>query len=1171
MPQQFGLDMDLMPAGLVIGLFSVPPGGELYIYRRLEEWIKIYREELIDEHVRWHRERGFAAPERKDEYPDENPEKRRKDFIEKQFESYYEVLGFGLLGKFDLAIVLMVQDYGIVDVLAGCEWCDSFQFLYGPLVGRENRSPRDIFRRLKSNRQSCPLFGICRMELHSFLSIDHGSELLFHVADFAMSQAAAAVGPPEVNTERRPWRVENHPRTRGQVTPFLCNGWNEFGLLLQAPDYSDIMQIVMDIREASLSEMNHLRAQNLKYKSNGIEPHILSLTQHPWNGDIDPHVFNTSFTTLGFNIDLLKDIHSVYEKNKKSEDEILKRLSNPMQYCTRDIPEMSKVKGKIQTHVAISCKPGHFSKAIGETPPPYHRLPPVSLEQRDADRVSNDGRYSRRYVCAGMGDYSIPHSCHFFQPSLVHDQENNALVVYGDCHYSYQDVQPNERCSKYLDTGPTRCSYVNESNIGFYITNTASFIYAHFLRLYHFARHDHVQDPHSSNANGATQSLDLHKGVDVYKVCTEIATEIEFLRRSINESDNTRHTHPYIQKMITSSQNGFDEKDIQELADCLHDSGVPRGLVAEVQNLYSIYNSCVRTPQLFGHFIDLYPYLYGLRCSLIAGTDAKKAPKYEYERFIHQIQVAVQFYDRVFLAYFQGSYLLNEITDFNFEYKGGAQQLISALAGMQRVLLQLIESPAENGGFCFIGGAPELQHRNIFGSIIEASLPLLYQPELLIQLGHEIGHRLLYTCQYEKVREEIQSTAFGCTAEELFEDMLKVPKEIAHWAGGSIQNWSGIAPEAMLANLGRTPGSGGRFARCFLEKVQETTRLSEWIEGILSDVFSDLFMLWVLFLGDHDLYQEDFWWKFAARRSPVEHWNQRNNLSAEKIEMDTKAMVLRALLVDLYREGRQQEPTTKEVERSFTRVGRIADWPRAKRELKIPDDPLWEIRWNRAKADRTFDFLKDYCFPPRQQTPSPYRALWDLMEKNGSQIHIWLSKALLELSVYINKIFAAGADPSNVDIPAYLNECLGKRRAGKRIGNLRKKLADGEVIPFEFSPLEALPHASALRHLADLFYAYYVNLYSSAPRDELNSKTSQEMFESDKTLLLKRAPEEFTPEYNENSGHLMYDPLRGFFSLDVDFRERLFKRRAAFHLSLHDIAEKTKYWIVSEIFSRKAE
>jgi len=1156
---QYGLNVDILPAGILVGLFSVPIGGELKLYNRLEEWAGKYRKEIIEQHVQWKKKRT--------EYAEKEEDALRQE-TDQEFLGYYEIAGFGMLGKFDLAIVMLVQDYGIVNNLAKCEWCDSFQFLYGPLIGRPGERPVDLFLSIKNNLQSQPLVGLCQLETQEFLSIDHGSKLLFHLADFIIKQSQRAMGSPEINgpLHIRPWTIKNHPKSEARVIPFLCHGWSEIAFLVQSRDYTEILQVVMDIREARFSEINDPRdpEHQLKEIANGTERKLISKLGFHWNNNIDSHVFNTSFTTLGYDMGILKKIYAIHDRlvTEAGDDEarykesVQDRITKPKLYMEKEfLDEKNTIRGKIQANVAISCKPGHFSEAIASnTPPNAHDLAKVSKETKEKGNliVKDKDKFCRLYLAAGMSDHILPHSCHFFQP-IIKQRRGGSTYVVGDCHYPYQNVSPDERCKWFKEEGPTHCKYVNEHHTGFYIADTAAFLYSHCLRILHYARHSEI-----SRLNPPLGQIDLTKGPDIYRSCTQIAAEMEFLRRPIHPNGGG-YNHPYTQKIITHRDNGFSEEDLDNLEKGLRRKGIHRGLTTEIRNIYSIFNSCVRTPQLFGRFIELYPYLYGMKRYIEKDLEANYIDR---EYFLAKLEEAVQYFNHAFLSYFQGSYLLNEITDFNFEYKGAALQLISILTGIQRILLGVMGHRIEEGGICLFGGAPDLMHYDRYGSIIEVSLPQLHQPELLIQMGHEIGHRLLRGEEFNKVQEK-RVKQVGNTPGQLFFGLLDDSEKVFEIletteakasprlrnAFRSIQTKSpqGLieARTAIFKELLAHYNSKGQNAFNSLiyrhaENCRHENKLAKEIQDILDDVMSDLFMLWTLFLGDFELFQEDFWWKFATKNSSESdrRRSQKDDVLIDEIARD----IIRNVLVGLYRRKSRtssEYPTENDVRNALGEIHKISTTGRFVRS-------------------RLSEYLPLYCSPANSTPQGPYSFIMKVFYTNSRTIHDWLNAAVRQLAPIMCGIFSS----RSLDIQG-LNRTLQARRLQRRA--TRGKLANGEVVPFDITAGESARY-EAIAHLGDLFYSYYANLYYGAPTENPYGDKTYDMFEKDKPLLLRRDPNTADPLYSPDSGRLMLDPRRGLFVTGQEFRGMVFRRRAAFWLSLYDTAEKTKLWILDDIF-----
>lgn len=1129
---QLGVDVDFRPYGILVGLFSVGLGKMTELADQLRNRIEEYKNSLIQNNAKWLRVR-----------PDEVANTSVYDgLLEPEF--------FVTFGSYDLGLVVLVDDFSIVNVLATSGACDAMQFLCGPMLSRSKITPEKMRDKLLTTREK-PLIGICQLRLNPFLSIDHGTEPLFHLADFINQQASQVVSAPEVSRDggvHAPARLNAHSRAEQNHGLFLCHSWNQLGAIVRSCSYTEILQFVMDVREARLSDVNHGRQTPLRSKGDrSSEVEWIRRSGHYWKQGrpINTHVFNTTFTTLGFPLDIFRQIAGSLDEVKATipdraaqKEWLARKIASP-----EPVASLSRVKGKVKAAVSFVVKPGHFSAATDELDRSlFHLLPAQSREART--RINQDNSKHRRvYVTGGMADYVTGRFCHHAQGTASEDE------VILRCHYPYQEAR-QERCPNLLDDGNSgvRCLEQNRRRSAKTAVEsdqlTSEFIYSHCVRIL-----AHAYD---------SASNDLDDGPDVYRIRTSISADVELLKRSITD-------HIYSQRAVQHKTTGFEEDELKPVWTGLRKRGIPRGTVNELQNIFYTYNSCLRTPQLFGHFLELYPYLYGLLSFLRYNSDPARSGNQALPDFLNTVRRAVTYYDRAFLAQFQGSYFFNEITDFNFSYKGGAQQLLSMLNGVQRILLRNTVGNHERGSFCLIGGACEPRMYSATGLIVEAGLPLLHQPEFLIQLAHEIGHYLVQSSydfqKHEAARRKLQVRP---TVAELPE-LIQTPKI-------NKQLLTQLNPE----NLVDAAMALDEEFRHIEEKLRET----------LADAFADIFMVWQLMLNDRQMYLRDFWHKFCACEEGNAQWDK--TAPDDELVVHVFWAVIRNVLVVHFARSPHRRMGASDAKSCLKELGAVAADLKARSNSRVADvlvsfcEPTFSGRVPsrvRAALENTLqaavktrygavvEFFSEHLnrIPSTEQKAEKRSGgLW-LCEHSAAQE--WMIDATTTLLGKIAPVLGLPEDDHS------LEGRFDDLRSSAAVW--RTQLAEGKII----SSADLDNSTSGRRHsrrVSQLFYAYYANLYG------LEGNTPGALIEQGMNWILGRDAD-FKPLLGEDDsaatarqpggsnlsprpgpGHLLFDPHRGLFSFGAEFRGRLFGMRTAFIYSLYDVSERSKMLLIRQ-------
>ena len=230
----------------------------------------------------------------------------------------------------------------------------------------------------------------------------------------------------------------------------------------------------------------------------------------------------------------------------------------------------------------------------------------------------------------------------------------------------------------------------------------------------------------------------------------------------MSKNQDISENHLYTQKLITSHFNGFSYNEIDYLVKELRKRGFPPPLLAEIRNAFGLFNSCIRNQYLFDLFIELFPFMVSYYNGLkyyIREYDELSLEKKDrlLWRYAENARESINYIEKAVVCRMESGYLRNEMMDSNAFYKGGCQDLLSILNGLNNVILRLANYIGERGSLIFLGNEAGITTNPFgMGSIIECDAPRLFEPESMVDIIHEAGHHLLITSNFKDLKEKIE-------------------------------------------------------------------------------------------------------------------------------------------------------------------------------------------------------------------------------------------------------------------------------------------------------------------------------------------------------------------------------------------------------------------------------
>ena len=322
-------------------------------------------------------------------------------------------------------------------------------------------------------------------------------------------------------------------------------------------------------------------------------------------------------------------------------------------------------------------------------------------------------------------------------------------------------------------------------------------------------------------------------------VLASSTTILQAIAKPLGSFDDEKHL--LVRKRVTKELI-VTEADIAELDRNLTRCGIPKTISERVENMFANFNDGITDPSLFGYFLELKPVMGWL----LKEIDGWAKSGLSNQRIVDRsnfLSSVVNAFETAYKNRFFSGYRMNEITDFNLEFKGALQQLTSAFDVAFKAISAAISPDGALGHvFSAVGGAPWV-------SASEYSLSLnyvhIYQPEFFASfIGHEVGY-------YESV----------------------------YPSGGGTE-----IPDA---------GELGKFSRRYGERPHDKTMKVLQILTIpefFSYVFRDLMSYHLCYLGDPDLFTFWYW----------AHWytlpNSHKSIS-DLDELSFVAMLMRVVSV----------------------------------------------------------------------------------------------------------------------------------------------------------------------------------------------------------------------------------------------------------------------------------
>lgn len=184
--------------------------------------------------------------------------------------------------------------------------------------------------------------------------------------------------------------------------------------------------------------------------------------------------------------------------------------------------------------------------------------------------------------------------------------------------------------------------------------------------------------------------------------------------------------HYYFSKNLKSFSFSLD--DLKKIRKKLYKCNVSKILREKVLNMYVNYNDGIQDSQLYIYFIELRNFLEKVQMHIYDIADDKND---EYRGLVihEELSKHIESFDHAFKNRFHQSYRMDGVTDFNMEYNGGCQQIISAFDGAYKVISSTFGEGKNPNSFVIVTG-----HSGVDTSISNMRINYfhIFQPSIFI-------------------------------------------------------------------------------------------------------------------------------------------------------------------------------------------------------------------------------------------------------------------------------------------------------------------------------------------------------------------------------------------------------------------------------------------------------
>jgi hypothetical protein len=190
----------------------------------------------------------------------------------------------------------------------------------------------------------------------------------------------------------------------------------------------------------------------------------------------------------------------------------------------------------------------------------------------------------------------------------------------------------------------------------------------------------------------------------------------------------------------------FARKDLDALDEAMRKLRIPKVLIHRLLNIYGSFNDGVLDRSLYPSFMELRPFLVEMATEL---RNEAASPKQSLQQVCRTLRKWSENFERAYRNRFHNSEQMGEVTDFNFEFKGGIQQVVTAFDAAYKALASTLGAPAS---FVSVGGDPGVE-----SSAWEVRLNYfhVFQPEMFFAVAGKEASNWFATKRPELLGDQI--------------------------------------------------------------------------------------------------------------------------------------------------------------------------------------------------------------------------------------------------------------------------------------------------------------------------------------------------------------------------------------------------------------------------------
>lgn len=200
---------------------------------------------------------------------------------------------------------------------------------------------------------------------------------------------------------------------------------------------------------------------------------------------------------------------------------------------------------------------------------------------------------------------------------------------------------------------------------------------------------------------------------------------IVFNEHGLKEEKQTNDEHPELVKHLKKC--AFSKTDLKNLRQDLNACRASKVLKERTLKMFETFNDCTMDPLFFNYFIELKEYLNGIKIKVHKYLE-KPDRDATLEDFHTWLDKMIRSFEQAYHNRFHQSSRMRNISDFNLEYNGGIQQLISAYDMAYKTILKSLIKQDSKENCVYVSGYERVSsdRNSLCINIFHITYPELY-------------------------------------------------------------------------------------------------------------------------------------------------------------------------------------------------------------------------------------------------------------------------------------------------------------------------------------------------------------------------------------------------------------------------------------------------------------